>query len=521
MTAAQPPRGMRDIAPADMRRKAHVLAVLRQVFEEFAFEPMDTPALEYRTTLMGKYGPDAERLIYSAGLGTDHDLALRYDLSVPLARFSATTNVATPFKRYQIAKVWRGDRPQRGRYREITQADVDIVGSPSLLADAEIITVIATALRRLGFTATVTKINNRKVLFAIGQYAGVPEDLLPGLYRSIDKLDKIGLDGVRLELSSVGLPGPLLQTMRQGADRWLRGTASPDVLLADLLAGADRPSAIDACARYMAVLADYPHGVGTDQLADARSRAVGAAVAHMRADTGRGVIGDEAIARLLQLIAGEPGPGRLDDLAATLKGPDATSGLDEIRAVVDALAAAGLSADQVVFDPAMVRGLEYYTGTIFETVVTDPPVGSITGGGRYDDLTKLFGRALPAVGTSLGVDRLIDVMTEHDLFPPAVARPHTQILVTRFDEAGIADGIALATEFREAGLRTEMYLERAGLADQIRHALKREVRLVAILGPEEAEAGTVALRDLAAGSQVSVPRGEAVERARAMLAAAD
>src|SRR5205085_803459 len=212
---ASVPRGMRDILPEQMIRRQYVIDVIRNVFEEFGFEPLQTPAIELSETLMGKYGPDAERLIYSTTYGDGKDqLALRYDLSVPLCRVVAMyPDLPKPFKRYQIAPVWRAERPQKGRYREFYQCDADTVGSASMLADAETLNIIYEVLTRLGFKKFVMNINDRKILTGIGQFSGVPEDLLGGLYRSIDKLDKIGLDGVRSELHRNNIPDDVIDKL--------------------------------------------------------------------------------------------------------------------------------------------------------------------------------------------------------------------------------------------------------------------------------------------------------------------
>jgi histidyl-tRNA synthetase len=272
-------------------------------------------------------------------------------------------------------------------------------------------------------------------------------------------------------------------------------------------------------AAYFDVLREYPAGSGVERLSTARAGACAAAISVMRTDALRSVIPEEAVSRLIDLLNAEPGPSRLNDFTGRLSGPAAASGLAEIEAVIHALTAAGVPAEGVVFDPAMVRGLEYYTGTIFETVVTDPPIGSITGGGRFDGLTALFGRSLPAVGTSLGVDRLIDVMTEHSLFPSDVERSSTQALVTRFDAASVAASLEVATALRRAGVRTELYLEERGLGEQIRHALRRQIPMVLIIGPDELAEGTVAVRDLAAGTQRTVPRDEIAADVRRRLSA--
>ena len=209
------PRGMRDLLPQKMIQRRYVIGIVEECFEQFGFEPLQTSVLELGEMLMGKYGPDAEKLMYEARHREgSENLALRYDLTVPLARVVAMNpDLVKPFKRYQIAPVWRAERPQKGRYREFYQCDADIVGSASMLADAEIVALIYTVLLRLGFKQFTTKINNRKILVGIGAYAGVPNELLGGLYRAIDKLDKIGLDGVKKELGANGIPDATIEKM--------------------------------------------------------------------------------------------------------------------------------------------------------------------------------------------------------------------------------------------------------------------------------------------------------------------
>ncbi len=517
-----PPRGMRDLLPEAMRRKNWVCRTLQEVFEGHGFEPLDTPALEDARTLLGKYGPDAERLIYSAGLRGKDDLALRYDLTVPLARVAATTDaLPLPFKRYQLGKVWRGERPQRGRYREITQADADIVGTNSMLADAEIIVIVIEALERLGFSQTATKINNRHILAAMGRYAGVEDELLAGLYRGIDKMDRVGIEGVRLELMAVGLPGELMNRQRQAVERWLMGTADLDRLRSDLGAaippGAPPGLAGNAVPAFLEALAAYPAASGLGSLPTARGEVMAAGVAAMRREVAaEGLLPTETVNRVLGLIA-PPTGGGLDRLEELLSGQAAEVGFSEVRQVMAALEANGLDPERFRFDAAMVRGLDYYTGTIFETVVTDPPIGSITGGGRYDGLIKLFGRDLPAVGTSFGVDRLIEVLAENDGFPPALRDPITQVIVVHLDSSLSTAAADVARRLRAAGFRTELALAAAGVGDHLRHAARRGVPFIAIVGPDEAASGTLTLRDLEARTQQTVPLADAVEAVQAMV----
>ncbi|MBN8617373.1 MAG: ATP phosphoribosyltransferase regulatory subunit, partial [Anaerolineae bacterium] len=304
------PKGMRDFLPADMLKRDYVFGIVRDVFHLFGFEPLQTPVLELKETLYGKYGEDAEKLIYSSQHpGGKEEVAMRYDLTVPLARVVAQyeNEIKLPFKRYQLSPVFRAERPQRGRYREFYQCDADIVGVGGMLAEAEIISLIVTALRRLGFQQFSVKINNRKLLTGMGQYSGVPDTQLGDLYRSVDKFDKIGAEGVEKELVERGL-------------------------------------AADAVGRMMGLI---------------QSR--------------------------------EAGLGSLDVLEREMGGlPAAAEGLRELRQLAGYLDDAGVPAGFYEFDFTMVRGLGYYTGPIFETIITEPNLGSVTGGGRYDDLIGLF-----------------------------------------------------------------------------------------------------------------------------------
>ncbi len=422
---ARLPRGMRDILPQKMIHRRYVIGVIEQVFERFGFGPLQTPALELSETLMGKYGPDAEKLIYDARHREGkEELALRYDLTVPLSRvFAMYPELVKPFKRYQIAPVWRAERPQKGRYREFYQCDADIVGTKSMLADAEIVTMIYTILTRLGFKQFETKINNRKILTALGEYAGVPPALLGGLYRSIDKLEKIGPEGVRDELLKNEIPEPVVQ-------------------------------------------------------------------------------------KILDLVA-IPG----DDLAAVRirlgSIPAAREGIDELEQLVKFVSELGIATDNLKVDFRMVRGLEYYTGPIYETVVTEPKIGSLTGGGRYDGLIGLFSKqSLPATGTTVGIERIIDVMEELKMFPPEVGQTVTQVLVTVFDEARRADSLRVASELRRAGLDTEVWFDLDGLGKQLKYAAAKGIPFAIILGPDEAAAGIATLRDLSTGEQTPVPQAE-------------
>ncbi len=510
---ARIPAGMRDILPEQMIKRQYVLDIVRAVFELFGFEPLQTPAIELSETLMGKYGEEAERLIYKTWYGDipSDELSLRYDLSVPLCRLIAMyPDLPRPFKRYQIAPVWRADRPQKGRYREFYQCDADIVGSASMVADAEIVAVVYEVLCRLGFTDFTISINNRKILDGIGQYAGVPEVLQAGLYRSIDKLDKIGLDGVRRELLMVGMPTEPQQPIQRVARLAIQGKLDVDNLREGFLAQSEGNSALDA--RLVdailpalqnlirdAVTRQIPSG----ELQAATTQLVGDLAPQLRAYyAGRVVvIPDDVVDRLLDLLHIK-GPSRdvLDGLTERLQGYSrAMEGINELRTLFDYLSAMGVPDAAYDLNFAMVRGLEYYTGPIYETTIRKPKaMPSITGGGRYDELIGLFASAsYPATGTSLGIERIIDAMDELGMFPPDIGQTTAQVLVTSFGEELASASLGLATQLRQAGIGTAMYFDHGDrLGDQIGYASAKGIPYVIILGPDEWAAGQATIRRL-------------------------
>jgi histidyl-tRNA synthetase len=431
---------MRDFLPQEVIRREYVIGVITEVFQTFGFEPIYTPTLELLETLLGKGGEEADKLIFHAQHpGGKEALALRYDLTVPLARYVAMHehDLTFPFRRYHIAPVWRGDRPQKGRYREFYQCDVDIVGVASMAADAEIISLLVTALGRLGFADFTVHINNRKILTGIGVYAGVPDAQLGDLYRSIDKLDKIGLEGVRRELVESG-------------------------------------------------------------------------------------IADDAIGRMMDLLQWrEGGLATLSRVREPLRGiAIAQEGITELEQLADYLGALNVPADKVTIDLAMVRGLGYYTGPVFETVITKPDnLGSVTGGGRYDGLVGMFRKeSLPTTGSSLGIERIIDLMDLLNLYPPGLSSTVVQVLVTVFGEATQAASLALANELRAAGIRTEAYMiPNRAIGKQVQYADRKGARAVAFLGEDEIKAGVVKFKRLRDGLEIAVPRAEAAQAVRRLL----
>ncbi len=428
------PKGMRDILPSQMVLRQQVLGIVERTFAEFAFEPLITPAVELSEVLLGKYGSDAEKLIFTVQHpGGKEELALRYDLSVPLSRVVAQyPDLPKPFRRYQIAPAWRAERPQRGRYREFYQCDADIVGSASMLADAEIIALIYTVLRRLGFRQFVTVINNRKILTGIGELSGVPADKRPDLHRIIDKLERIGEEGVRKELRKEGLDAPTIN-------------------------------------------------------------------------------------RLLRLLRPEGGTADLAGLRRELaEHPIAVEGVSELQELLGYLPALGVEADFYHVDLAMVRGLDYYTGPIYETIVEEPRIGSLTGGGRYDGLVGRFSaQGYPATGTTIGLERIVDVLAEQPTFP--TDQTTVEVLVTLFDKELTGESLRLLSELRASGVHCEQYYDPEPLGTQIRYALKKGIPLLVIVGPDELSAGQVAVRDLETKSQTLLSREELCQFVRQML----
>jgi histidyl-tRNA synthetase len=440
--STKPPSGTRDFLPEDIRKRQYVTGVIREVYESYGYEPLETPAFENIETLLGKYGDEGNKLIFKILKRGEHeqtgqaDLALRYDLTVPLARVVAQYQNALPkfFKRYQIQPVWRADRPARGRFREFYQCDVDAIGSTSPIVEAEQLAAMATVLERLAFTDAVIQLNHRALLTALIDVAGIPRALEGEALVALDKLDKIGRDGVVSEMSARGFPA----------------TAGPALL--DLVASSDA--------------------------SQGGSEAAGG--------------NDWVLERLERSVAGhETGARALQDLK------------DILRLVAGTAAAA-----RVNLAPSLARGLSYYTGAIMEATVEG--IGSLGGGGRYDGLIGMFlGRDVPACGFSLGLERILVVMSERDQFPPDVSSGAVDILVTLWDATTAQHALRLAADLRAGGLRVEVYPEADKLGKQFKYAAGRNVAFVAIEGDEERTGGTVAIKDLRSGEQTAVARNEA------------
>ena len=449
---------MRDFLPAEVRRRDYVIGVIKEVYERYGFEPLETPAVENIETLMGKYGEEGNQLIYKILKRGVHestgeaDLALRYDLTVPLARVVAEYRDKLPkiFKRYQIQPVWRADRPARGRFREFYQCDVDILGSRSMLVEAEICAAASGVLIKLGFNDFAIRINHRHALTGVLQAAGIAAEKHEAALVSLDKLDKIGPAGVEKEFSERGIE------------------AAAGNRLLDFFSDLS--------------LLDHAAEIATGEDAAKKRSALNAAI----------------LGRLVEFVGD-------NELGAR--------GVDELHSIIEFAEAEGIGA-RIEIDPSLARGLSYYTGAIMEINVKDLP-GSLGGGGRYDNLVGMFlGHDVPACGFSLGLERIIVVMTERGMFPPQLVSSPAEVMVSIWNEESVADSISLAQELRRTGLRVDLYPEADKLGKQLKYAAARLIPLVAVVGDDERARGEVALKDLRSGEQRSVKRNKVAEELR-------
>ena len=434
------PKGTRDFSPQVVVKRNHIFATIRKTFEKFGYQPLETPAMENLSVLTGKYGEEGDQLIFKVLNSGDYlakttptdieagsksllrkisEKALRYDLTVPFARYVVMNRheISFPFKRYQIQPVWRADRPQRGRYREFYQCDADVVGTRSLLCEAEIVLMIDEVLTNLGITDFTIKINHRGILAGIADAIG-QKGRESDICVAIDKLDKIGREGVAQELSERGISQQSIQALQPILD--LAG--ENDVLL-------------------------------------------------------------QALTDILQHSA------------------EGQRGLQEISGVFAYLENFKINHARVTLDIALARGLSYYTGCIFEVKVNKVNMGSISGGGRYDNLTGMFGLPdVSGVGFSFGVDRIYDVMEELNLFSTA-SQIITRLLITNFDVNAEQYALPLLQQFRDAGIATELYPEPAKLKKQMTYADQKKIPYVLLVGPEEMQTGLLQLKNMATGEQ--------------------
>ena len=438
------PKGTRDFLPVEMARRNYIFDTIRSVFRAFAFEPIETPSLENLSTLMGKYGEEGDKLLFKVLNSGDFmegvdfnqdyhkvapqicDRGLRYDLTVPFARFVVQhrDQVVLPFRRYQLQPVWRADRPQKGRYREFYQCDADMIGSPSLLNELELVQMIDMVFGKLGINVYV-KINNRKVLAGIAEMIGAPDKMVD-ITVAIDKLDKIGLDNVRAELSERGLT-------------------------AEQIAALDPVFSLSGSAA-------------------------------------------EKIAALEAMFANVE------------VGQRGTAELKELFGYIDA---AGLKCD-VELDLTLARGLNYYTGAIFEVKAKDVQIGSICGGGRYDNLTGIFGMPdVSGVGISFGADRIYDVLTELNAFPEGLEQA-ARVMFINFGAAEQAACIGIAARLRAAGISALIYPDAAKMKKQMDFANRKQMPFVAFVGENEMRDGTVTLKNMTDGSQKTLSVDELI-----------
>ena len=444
------PQGTRDFGPETVRKRNYVFNTIRNVFELYGFQPLETPAMENMETLMGKYGEEGDKLIFKIlnnGLNDPKNIekaklafgnvlegknskdlterALKYDLTIPFARYVATnySQLTFPFKRYQIQPVWRADRPQKGRYREFYQCDADVVGSNSLLNEIELANIYATVFDKLGIAVEV-KINSRKILTALAEVCG-GADKTTDITIAIDKLDKIGLEKVKEELSQRGLNS-----------------------------------------EQIAVIEKYLGIIGSNE---------------------------EKIAEIKSLL-GNNETGK--------------KGIEEIEYIISSPLPAHYSLLSIDF--TLARGLNYYTGIIFEVKAIGIEMGSIGGGGRYDDLTGLFGvPGIPGVGISFGVDRIYDVMEELQLFPTDV-HVGTQVLFFNLGEMESKKAFELAQQLRNQDIRTELYHENSKFDKQFKYAEKKNIPYIIIIGSKELEEKTCVIKNLGRGEQQTLPVGDLV-----------
>ena len=447
------PKGTRDFSPLEMARRNYIFDTIKSVFSLYGFQQIETPAMENLSTLMGKYGEEGDKLLFKILNSGDWKSAvshealdnstigalttkvsekgLRYDLTVPFARFVVQhrEEIQFPFKRYQIQPVWRADRPQKGRYREFYQCDVDVVGTNSLLSEVELIQIVEEVYRCLGIRVAL-HINNRKILAGIAEVIGQPERIID-ITVAIDKLDKIGIDNVNKELLEKGLP----------------------------------QEAVDA----------------------------------------------------LQPILNLSGTNaeKLDQLEQVLATSEmGLKGIEELRTIFD-LYASSSSSDMsylpIELDLCLARGLNYYTGAIFEVKALDVQMGSITGGGRYDNLTGIFGMpGVSGVGISFGADRIYDVLSELNLYPENL-QSTTQLLFATFGEQELLYALRWAKVLREKGMSVEVYPEPTKMKKQMGYADAKKIPFVAIVGGDEMAAGKVMLKNMTTGEQQLVTSEELVQ----------
>ena len=434
------PKGTRDFSPEEMMRRTYIFDTIKSVFRLFGYAPLETPAMENLSTLLGKYGDEGDKLLfkilnsgdYGAKLSDEElrqaskisEKGLRYDLTVPFARYVVQhqNEIVFPFKRYQIQPVWRADRPQKGRYREFYQCDVDVIGSKSLLNEVELVDIVSRVFDKLGISVTL-KMNNRKILFGIAESIGHADKMID-ITVAIDKLDKIGLDNVKAELRERGIDDDAINKLQPILE--LSGT------------NAEKLSKL--------------------------STVIGSSETGMK-------------------------------------------GIEEMRTIFDHVERLGLGLTPEL-DLSLARGLNYYTGAIFEVKANDYAIGSISGGGRYDDLTGIFGMSgMSGVGISFGADRIYDVMLGLSLFPEEIGCS-TKVLFTNLGEEEQAAAMPLISELRNAGIAAEIYPDSGKMKKQMEYANRRGIPYVVIIGSDELQRGVATVKNMLSGEQHEVAFGD-------------
>lgn len=420
-------KGFRDFLPSQMRIRTHVMNTIRKHFERFGYEQLETPTLEYDEVLTGKYGED-EKLMYRF---TDHGgrkVAMKYDLTVPAARVMAQhqSTIPLPFKRYQMQPVWRADNTQRGRYRELWQCDADTFGSTSVVAEAEWLTMGQEILTELSFNNFHCAINNRKLLNSIVRSAGGTQDEFVPIAISIDKLDKIGWDGVVDEMEKRNIPSATIQKVKSFLD----------------FDGSN----------------------------------------------------NEKINHFKKIVSNDS---------------EGSIGIDELTLAIQIAKDFGALEKHIQFNPQIVRGLSYYTGIVWEWQIPEGNIGSVGGGGRYDNLIGMFiGKNIPAAGGSFGIERLIDILSDKNY---EALNNNKTILITQFDDTNNSKVKELATNLRQIGFSVTYYPEIVKLEKQLKYADQKNIRFVMIYGPDEVQSEQIQIKDLSSRQQTKVQLSQVIE----------
>lgn len=465
----QPARGMRDFLPADVRKREYVIGIIKEVYESYGFEPLETPTVENIETLMGKYGEEGNQLIYKilkrgekleegAASKDLADLALRYDLTVPLARVVAHHRSELPkfFKRYQIQPVWRADRPAKGRYREFYQCDVDAIGSDSMVVEAEIFAATSEILEKLRFADFTILLNHRDILYGMLEICGIEKEKQTDALIILDKLDKIGNLGVIRELEERDI-----LSSEESKELFIKFATFHKIAIENYSVSPDAP--------FIGFNPKEREKLNIDIFEE---------LEEFLKPSERGRNGIFALKEILKLAENTPSRGKIE------------------------------------VDPNLARGLSYYTGAISEIVLFEGFKGSIAGGGRYDGLIGMFGKEkIPACGISIGLERILVVMEDRGLFPPEIAASTSaDVMVTIWNEESVSESLKLATELRAAGLRVLVYPEADKLGKQFKYAGQIGVPYVCVIGESELADGTVTVKNMETGEQETVSRDSAAAK---------